>query len=144
MTPDVNILLAHSRSDHPHHLVALEWVTDALANAERGGAIAILPMVAAGFLRVATNSRIFRNPLPVPDALAYLRGVLRAPGARMATLGPEWPRLARLCEEHGVAGGDVTDAWIAAAIIDQHEHLVTFDRGFRRYRPALDLTIMTA
>jgi predicted nucleic acid-binding protein len=55
MTPDLNVLLAASRSDHPHHAVALACFNQALAACETGGSIEIPPMVAAGFLRLATN-----------------------------------------------------------------------------------------
>jgi len=114
-----------------------------MAAAARGSVIVLLPVVAAGFLRVATNRRIFWNPTPMPAALGFLRDLLAIPGVRLTTQGAELPRLARLCEDHDVSGGDVTDAWIAASVIDQHEHLVTFDRGFRRYLSTRDLTVLT-
>jgi hypothetical protein len=33
MTPDVNVLVAASRADHPHHQTALTWLTQAMAHA---------------------------------------------------------------------------------------------------------------
>ena len=32
MTPDVNILVAASRQDHPHHAPALAWLEQAIAS----------------------------------------------------------------------------------------------------------------
>ncbi len=52
MTPDVNVLVAGSRADHPHHGPALAWLDAALEDCEKGRPLAIYPMVAAGFLRL--------------------------------------------------------------------------------------------
>src|SRR5690606_13660000 len=112
MTPDVNVLVAAARADHPHHGPALAWLEGALDALPRGGSLALLPMVTAGFLRVVTHRRIFPVPTPPPQALAFLRVLLEEHGATMVGLGPEWPGLFRLCEAHELAGGDVTDAWI--------------------------------
>lgn len=144
MTPDVNVLVAAARADHPHHGVAHTWLTDALAATAHGARLTVLPMVAAGFLRVVTQRRIFPMPTPTIETVAFLRVLLDERGATMAELGAEWPGLARLCEEHGLQGNDIPDAWIAAAVHAHHEHLVTFDRGFRRFLKPGDLTLLRA
>ena len=41
MTPDVNVLVAASRSDRPHHAVARTWLEEALGAAESGAAATI-------------------------------------------------------------------------------------------------------
>jgi predicted nucleic acid-binding protein len=62
MTPDVNVLIAAFRRDHQHHAVALQWLDDArVACAEGRTALALLPMVIAGFIRLVTNRRVFRS-----------------------------------------------------------------------------------
>ena len=99
-------------------------------------------MVAAGFLRLATHPRVFTQPTPLPAATRFLAGVLGSPGVEMLPLGPEWPLCGRLCAEHDLTGNDIPDAWIAAAVRTSHEHLVTFDRGFRRFLAAHELTIL--
>ena len=142
MTPDVNVLVAASRRDHPHHASALGWLEAAVAAAGRGAALGVLPVVAAGFLRVVTHRRVFPHPTPMPAAVAFLDALLAAPGAELLLLGAEWPRVRALCEAHGLAGNDVTDAWIAAAVVEHHEHLVTFDRGFLRLLDRRDLTLL--
>ena len=144
MTPDVNVLVAASRVDHPQHAIAQVWLRDAIAAAARGAPLLLLPMVAAGFLRIVTQARIFRTPTPPDDAASFLRALLGAPGVDIGSLGPEWPRLVALCEEHDLTGADVTDAWIASAVLEHHEHLVTFDRGFRRFLGPRDFTVLTS
>jgi toxin-antitoxin system PIN domain toxin len=132
MTPDVNVLVAASRTDHPHHDVALEWLQGALASTAHGQALLVLPMVAAGMLRLVTHPRVFVAPTPLDQALAFLRSVLTAPGVEMAELGPEWPLFERWCAEHRLVANDIPDVWIAAAVRSHGERLATFDRGFLR------------
>ena len=133
-TPDVNVLLAASRRDHPHHDVALAWLEQALANT--GHDLLILqPMVMSGFLRLATHPKVFPVPTPTAQALAFVEALLDSPGVSLATLGDEWPDLSRLCREQALQGNDVPDAWLAAAVLRQGEHLVSFDGDFRRLLP---------
>jgi uncharacterized protein len=54
VTPDINILIAASRSDHAHHAVARAWLLETLALGETGRPLRLLPMVLAGFLRLVT------------------------------------------------------------------------------------------
>lgn len=142
MTPDVNVLVAASRSDHPHHDVAYGWLAKAAAGTARGAPLTLLPVAAVGFVRVVTQKRIFAVPTPTPEAIAFIRALLDDHGAAMAGGGGEWPGFARLCDEHDLAGSDVTDAWIAASVRAHHEHLVTFDRGFRRFLERSELTLL--
>ena len=62
MTPDVNVLLAASRADHPHHAVAEPMAGERRRGREIGGSLSMLPMVLAGFLRLATHPKVFRSP----------------------------------------------------------------------------------
>lgn len=143
MTPDVNVLLAASRTDHPHHSVASAWLERAVATAETGGSLLVLPMVIAGFLRLATNPKIFRDPTPPEAAVAFVDSLLAVPGVELADLGREWPALRRLMHQHELAGNDVPDAWIAAAVQTLGTRLVTFDRGFQRWLSRSELTLLS-
>ncbi|MBI5496498.1 MAG: PIN domain-containing protein [Deltaproteobacteria bacterium] len=142
MTPDVNVLVAASRRDHPHHGRAVAWLDDALDATGRGDRFALLPMVAVGFLRLVTNRRVFVHPTPIGAARAFVCAILDAPGVEMGEVGAEWSRVERLCVEQGLIGNDIPDAWIAAAVMYRSDHLVTFDRGFRRWLPAGQLTVL--
>ncbi|WP_225783916.1 TA system VapC family ribonuclease toxin [Xenophilus sp. Marseille-Q4582] len=132
MTPDVNVLVAASRSDHPHHASAREWLLAALAEAESAVPLTLQPMVTASFLRLVTHPRIFSQPTPVAEAMRFVDALLEAPGVRAPVLGDEWPVFRALCIDKGLTANDLPDAWLAAAVIQQGEHLVTFDRDFRR------------
>ena len=132
MTPDVNVLVAASRADHPHHAVALDWLEEALAASSSGASFMLLPMVLASFLRLVTSPKIFQTATPIEDAIAFVDALLASPGVQLAQLGPEWPILRKLCLDKKLGGNDVPDAWLSAAVTQLGEHLVTFDRDFRK------------
>lgn len=132
MTPDVNVLVAASRADHPHHAVARAWLEEAITASAAGAAFTLMPMVLTSFLRLVTSPKIFRQATPIEDAIAFVDALLASPGVQLATLGPEWPRLRQLCLDKQSGGNDVPDAWLSAAVAHLGEHLVSFDRGFRK------------
>ena len=142
MTPDLNVLLAASRTDHPQHKPALRWLEQAIAGCGAGGSVEILPMVSAGFLLLATNPRVFVAPTSVEAAIAFLDSLLSVPGVEVPELGREWPTFRQLCLDHALAANAMTDAWIAAAVRTLGTHLVTFDRGFSQLLGRTQLTVL--
>ena len=143
MTPDVNVLVAASRSDHPHHATARAWLEQALAYANRGTLLKLQPMVIASFLRLVTHPKIFVQPTPMAEALRFVDALLSAAGVEQATLGAEWPALRRLCADQSLGANEVPDAWLAAAVIHQGEHLVSFDADFKRLLSRSQFTRLT-
>lgn len=144
MTPDVNVLVAASRSDHPHHAVARSWLVDALSAAEAGAAFTLMPMVIASLLRLVTSPKIFVQPTPISDAVAFIDAIAAMPGVQLASSGPEWPKLRALCLEKQLLGNDLPDGWLAAAVDHQAEHLVSFDRDFKKLLPRTRFTLLKA
>lgn len=142
MTPDVNVLVAASRSDHPHHVIARSWLERAAAAAATGSTLVLMPMVIASFLRLVSSPKIFPEPTPVEDAVAFIDALLAAQGVHLAPLGPEWPRLRQLCLEKQLKGNSVPDAWLAAATSQLGEHLVSFDRDFRKLISRSQFTLL--
>ena len=144
MTPDVNVLLAASRSDHPHHAVARSWLEGALAAAETGAMFTVMPMVLASVLRLVTSPKIFLQPTPIADAVGFIDAILAMPGVQLAPLGPEWHKLRQLCLDRQLGGNDLPDAWLAAAVDQQGEHLVSFDRDFKKLLGRARFTLLQA
>ncbi|MDP2751534.1 MAG: PIN domain-containing protein [Rhodocyclaceae bacterium] len=142
MTPDVNVLVAASRQDHPHHLPARVWLDAALDAKEPWRPLAILPMVASGFLRLVTHPKVFVEPTTIEAAQTFLRAVLDVPGVVLLPLGNEWSLFEYLCVREGLVGNEIPDAWIAAAAQFNNEHLVTFDKGFRRFMKPNEVTVL--
>ena len=142
MTPDVNVLIAASRSDHPHHKAAYSCIEEAIAACAEGGSVKLMPMVVASFLRLVTNSKIFVRPTPVEDAVGFLDALLAVPGVEMPPLGAEWPMLRQLCIEKKLSANDIPDAGLAAAVIQLGEHLVTFDTDFKKLLRRTKVTVL--
>jgi toxin-antitoxin system PIN domain toxin len=132
MTPDINVLVAASRTDHPHHVVARVWLEEAVSASASGAAFTLMPMVLASFLRLVTSPKIFKLATPIEDAVAFVDALLASPGVQLAPLGPEWSKLRQLCLDKQLGGNDVPDAWLSAAVAHLGEHLVSFDRDFRK------------
>jgi toxin-antitoxin system PIN domain toxin len=142
MTPDVNVLVAASRSDHPHHAVARDWLEGAIGASRTGASLTLMPMVLASFLRLVTSPKIFQQATPSKDAIAFIDAILASPGVHLAPLGPEWSKLRQLCLDKHLTGNDLPDAWLSAAVTYRGEHLVTFDRDFRKLLTRSQFTLL--
>ena len=79
MTPDVNVLVAASRKDHPHHIPAINWLEKAIDSRPSARPLAILPMVASGFLRLVTHPKVFIEPTPIKSAQSFVHVLLGSP-----------------------------------------------------------------
>ena len=142
MTPDVNVLVAASRSDHPHHKIAFSSLSAAIAACAKGVSLQLMPMVVASFLRLVTSPKIFIQPTPIEDALGFLDALFVVPGVGMPPLHAEWPIFRQLCIEKKLAANAIPDAWLAAAVIQRGEHLVTFDTDFKRLLKRTQVTML--
>jgi toxin-antitoxin system PIN domain toxin len=143
VTPDVNVLVAASRADHPHHTAAHAWLLSALEDARSGVPLGLLGTVVASFLRLVTHRRVFAEPTPMPNAVAYVDALLQRPGVALLAMQGEWSAFKKLCLELDLSDNDVPDAWIAASALQLRETLATFDRDFVRLLPANQLLLLT-
>jgi len=99
-------------------------------------------MLVTSFIRLVTNRKIFVQPTPVKDALAFIDALVSLPGISMPTLGTEWPIFRQLCDEGNLCANDIPDAWLAAAVIHSGDHLITFDADFKKLLKRSQLTIL--
>jgi toxin-antitoxin system PIN domain toxin len=144
VTPDVNVLVAASRADHVYHAKAEQWLHSALENARTGTALGLLGTVVASYLRLVTHPKVFAQPTPTSDALAFIDALLLQPGVAMLTPQNEWPQLRTLCNKLALRDHDIPDAWIAACVLERQETLASFDRDFVRLLPAKRLVLLEA
>ncbi len=88
----------------------------------------------SGFLRVVTNPRIYPDPDPLAEALAFLNA-LRRSGRFVATNpGPQhWSIFVELCRKAGACGNLVADAYLAAFAMEAGGVWITADRDFARF-----------
>ena len=142
MTPDANVLVAASRIDHPHHAAARDWLEATVGASGAGSPLTLMPMVVASFLRLVTSPKVFRQATPIEDAVAFVDALLASPGVHLAPLGPEWARLRQLCLDKQLSGNGLPDAWLSAAVAHLGEHLVSFDRDFRKLLARSQFTLL--
>jgi hypothetical protein len=143
--PDVNVLLAGSRADHPHFEQASAWLQTELSSEAARPGIEILPIVASGFLRLATHPKVFREPTPLERAAAFLTGLLSHPSVEVRSIGrDEWHACQQLCLDKQLTGNDVSDAFIAAVAHAAGRRVVTFDRGFLELLPKRAVLLLRA
>jgi toxin-antitoxin system PIN domain toxin len=128
---DANILLYAYNAGAPQQRAASKWLAKLLDGGEPIG----LPWVTSwAFIRISTNSRIWANPLPAPDAFSIIGEWLAQPG--VVTPGPGAQHaviLEKLVQDHGATGPMVTDALLAALAIEYGAVLASTDQDFRRF-----------
>ena len=132
LLPDVNVLIyAHVEESTPDHAEYAGWLTR-LATGPEPFALSVL--VLAGFIRVATNPRIFHPPSTLQQSFAYVSSLVKRPTARIVGPGPDHlDILERLCRESGATGKLVSDAQHAAVAIEHGCIMVSTDSDFSRF-----------
>lgn len=129
---DLNVLLYAVNSDAAAHERVREWWEAAVNDEETIG----LPwIVLLGFLRLATNPRVFPRPLAPGAAAAKVDTWLSQENIRIV---PEkdnhWATLKSLLHQSGTAGNLTTDAHLAALALTHDAVLVSCDTDFTRFR----------
>ena len=133
IVPDANLLLyAHDESS-VFHMSAREWWDDCLSGKEPVG---FTHPTLFAFLRIATNPRVFANPMTLDEAAAHIdqwlgrsvAQVLQPPSDHTAEV------IALLKTAGGAAGNLVTDAQVAALAQSYKAIVHTADRDFLRFK----------
>jgi toxin-antitoxin system PIN domain toxin len=129
--PDINLLIYAHDSDSPYHAITAAWWRTSLSESETVG---LCPVVAFGFVRIATNPRVFNNPMLANEATGHVRSWLKQPNVQLLEDGPNYvENVFKLLENMGTAGNLVSDAQIAALTIDYDAVLHTADTDFLRF-----------
>ncbi len=133
--PDVNILVYAHREETAGHDRYAAWLREL---AEGPEPFALSEPVLQGFVRVATNPRIFDPPSTAAQVFAFLDALIARPGCVMIRPGVEhWTTFRRLCKEGHLKGNLVADAAHAALAIESGCEWVTADTDFARFAPGL-------
>jgi uncharacterized protein len=128
---DVNVLVDAHRPDAPNHDEVVAWLEQARRAPEPLG---VPRLVAAGFLRVVTHPRVFRDPTPIDTALDFVAALDASPSVVAVEPGARhWGIFTDLCARLRLRGNDVPDAALAALAIEIGARWVTSDRGFARF-----------
>lgn len=129
--PDANLLLyAYDSSCGPHARAAAWW-----QRCVNGSEPVGLPRVVLfGFLRLATNPRVYARPMTVSEAAGHIASWTALPHVVELEGGPDHVRtVAELVGRAGTGGNLVTDAQIAALAMEHRATLFTNDSDFRRF-----------
>ncbi len=129
---DLNVLLYVVNADAIQHARVLAWWHRALADEEP---LCLPWVVLLGFLRLATNPRVFPKPLSPEAATGKLDTWLAQESVRVVHERTDhWDTLRSLLAQTGTAGNLTTDAHLAALAISHGALLVSCDVDFRRFR----------
>lgn len=133
LAPDVNILVYAHRADESVHRAYREWLED-LVNQRHVFGLSCL--VAAAFVRIVTNRKIYRAPTSLPVAIAAIDELLERPNCRLLMPSDaHWTHFAALCRATRASGKLVADAQHAAVAIEAGCTWVTRDMDFARFAP---------
>lgn len=128
---DLNVLIYATDSATRHHTPAKAWLDAALSSTETVG----LPTaVTVGYLRIVTNPRIMKSPLPLDRAVDMVRLWLARPNVSVPQpTDRHYDLIEELLGAVGVGGNLVSDAHLAALAIEHGAALATFDTDFSRF-----------
>lgn len=129
--PDAGVLVYAHRRDAPDHEDYRDWLEGVL---DGPNAYGMSDLVLSEFLRLVTSPRVFREPTPIQEALAFARvvrgrphRVAIAPGSR------HWEIFASLLVESAARGSLAADAHRAALAIESGCDWITTDPAYARF-----------
>ena len=129
--PDVNVLLHAFRRDSTDHVRSRDWLDQVVNGDSRYG---IAPQVLSGVIRIATHPRVFAEPSPLEETLAFCSVLLFLPHSVIIRPGVRhWQIFTHLCNQADARGNLVPGAWFAALAIEAGCEWITLDRGFARF-----------
>lgn len=129
--PDVNLLIYAYDSTSPWHKRAANWWASCLSGSTPVG---IPWVVALGFVRLWTNSRVFANPMPIDEAASRVESWLARRIVRIVNAGPRHAELVfGFLRAEGKGGNLTTDAHLAALAVEFSGVVYTADTDFLRF-----------
>ena len=131
IVPDTNLLLYAEITAFPEHAAARAWWEATINGPDEVG---IAPAALFGFIRIATNPRVFSPALDVDAALRRVEAWLARPNVRVLVPGPRHLEIAfRMLRALGTAANLTTDAQLAALAIENNATLASNDTDFGRF-----------
>ncbi len=128
---DANILLYAEDSLSPRHEQARAWWDAQLSGND---VVCLCWTVLCAFIRIATNPRVFENPLSLEQAISRVQSWLDQPCTRV--IGPterHWIVFQQMLEDGQAVANLVTDAHLAALAIEHGCELASTDSDFARF-----------
>lgn len=128
---DANVLLYAVNRDAERHELARRWLDDALSGNET---VAFSWVALLAFVRLATKTSLFPQPLAIDEAMDRVDAWLAAPPAVVVEPTIDHARILRdLLRPLGAGGNLVSDAHLAALAVEHRCTVVSFDHDFSRF-----------
>jgi toxin-antitoxin system PIN domain toxin len=129
---DVNVLVQACLAASPRHDQARSWL---LAHRAAPEGLGLFSVVVSGFLRVATDRRVFSEPLDAAAAVAFIDSLTASPAVSILDPGPRhWGVFRQMVLDYRPSAIDMTDVYLAAAALEINATWVSFDLGFARFK----------
>lgn len=129
---DANILLYAEDQASPLNEKARKWWDDKLSG---DLPVCLTWPVVLAYIRIATNRRIFEQPLILSEAIQRVQGWLDQPCVRLVSpTSRHWEILQNLLSQGQAIGNLVSDAHLAALSIEHGLTLCSTDRDFARFK----------
>ena len=131
--PDINLWLALIFEVHAHHRIAKAWFDEAAPDS-----CAFCRLTQQGFLRLATNSAVFKDEAVSTDVAWKLYDMLLKDGRVYFLPEPEGLEKAwrEYTKNQGYSHRVWNDAYLAAFARTSNLKIATFDQGFREFQSA--------
>ncbi len=132
--PDINVWLALTCEDHPHHLRARQYW-----EVESAGRLAFCRITMLGLLRLATHAKVMQNhPFHPTEAWKIYRDFLALPEVLFIAEPTDIEHAFAVYSEIAqFPAGRWTDAYLAAFANTTGCRMVSFDSDFQQF-PELD------
>jgi hypothetical protein len=128
---DANLLLYAVDSDAPLHRQARTWWDAQLSGTSP---VCLCWTVLSAFLRIATNRKIHRRPLTLPEAIGCVQSWLQQPCVRIAhPTQNHWEVFRGMLLSGNAAANLVMDAHLAALALEHGCQLNSTDADFARF-----------
>jgi toxin-antitoxin system PIN domain toxin len=136
--PDVNVWVALIVDEHSNASLARHWADEVTTDW-----IAVSRVTQMSLLRLLTNAHVLgRDALSGAEAWRFFDELLKRPNIRFVKEPEGLEEIWRTLTSGAVSASSWTDAYLAAFARTTGFTLVTFDRGFSRYRN-IPLRILT-
>jgi toxin-antitoxin system PIN domain toxin len=129
---DANLLLYAYHPGAAQHQRSRKWLEGVLSGEEL---VRFAWVTVWAFLRIATNPRVFEQPLSSAEAGAAVSSWLTQPIAGILDPGDRhWELLTRIIAQGQASGPLVMDAVLAAIALEHGATLCTTDQDFSRFK----------
>jgi toxin-antitoxin system PIN domain toxin len=130
---DVNVWLAMATTGHVHHQAALEWYEGTSRDQ-----LLFCRVTQMGFLRLVTNPRVMQTSVVTAARAWEILGLMLQDGRIRYATEPlrTWEQWRVLTNAAGTGPNFWTDAYLAAFAVAGGYTVVSFDRGFSRFKSA--------